>query len=104
MITLGINYSQMHDSSVCLVRYRRCLLWRKSASALSTMPFPETGHSGLLGFAKIRWGGGRSVYGLGSGAISPRLQLYATGKWPISYLNVLNSTRLFAACGIRTVA
>jgi carbamoyltransferase len=103
MITLGINYSQMHDSSACLVRDGEAL-FAVAEERISRLKhdarFPKLAIQACLDFAKIR---AVEVDEVCTGWQTPGaayrhdLQLYATGKWPISYLNVLNSTRLFAS-------
>ncbi len=101
MITLGINYSQMHDSSACIVRNGE-LLFAVAEERLSRLKhdarFPELAIRACLDFAKISavevdevcfgWQNAGQVY-------RHDLSLYATGRWPASYLNVLNSSRYF---------
>jgi carbamoyltransferase len=103
MITLGLNYSQMHDSSACLVRDGE-LLFAVAEERISRMKhdvrFPALSIQSCLDFAKIRpdqvdevcvgWQTPGATY-------RQDLKLYLTGQWPISYLNVLNSTRHFAS-------
>ena len=103
LITLGINYSQMHDSSACIVRDGD-LLFAVAEERLSRMKhdsrFPQIAIQACLEFAGVRanhldevcfgWQTAGPVY-------RHDLKLFATGKWPVSYLNVLNSTRHFAS-------
>jgi len=101
LITLGVNYSQMHDSSACLVRDGE-LLFAVAEERLSRVKhdarFPELAIQACLDFAKI---GSREVdevcFGWQqAGKLYRRdLALLATGRWPITYNNALNSTRSF---------
>lgn len=105
MLTLGINYSQMHDSSACLVRDGE-LLFAVGEERLSRLKhdarFPQLAIRACLDFAHIRaedldevcfgWQTAWPVY-------RHDLSLLASGRWPVSYLNVLNSTRHFASMG-----
>ncbi|HSC45253.1 MAG TPA: carbamoyltransferase C-terminal domain-containing protein [Candidatus Acidoferrum sp.] len=101
MLSLGINYSQMHDSSACIVRDGD-LLFAVAEERISRVKhdarFPHLAIQACLDFAKVSaaeiddvcfgWQPAGSVY-------RHDLKLYASGKWPISYLNVLNSSRHF---------
>jgi len=101
MLTLGINYSQMHDSSACIVRDGE-LLFAVAEERISRLKhdarFPQLAIQACLDFAKISaaqldevcfgWQPAGPVY-------RHDLKLYATGRWPISYLNLLNSSRYF---------
>src|ERR1700730_18033437 len=103
MLTLGINYSQMHDSSACIVRDGE-LLFAVAEERISRLKhdsrFPQLAIQACLEFARVRadqldevcfgWQTAGPVY-------RHDLKLYALGKWPITYLNVLNSTRHFAS-------
>ncbi len=103
MLTLGINYSQMHDSSACLVRDGE-LLFAVAEERLSRSKhdarFPQLGIQACLDFAGISanqldevcfgWQQAWPVY-------RHDLKLFATGRWPATYLNVLNSTRHFVS-------
>jgi carbamoyltransferase len=103
MLTLGINYSQMHDSSACIVRDGE-LLFAVAEERISRLKhdsrFPRLAIQACLEFARVRaehldevcfgWQTAGPVY-------RHDLKLYALGKWPITYLNVLNSTRHFAS-------
>jgi carbamoyltransferase len=101
MLTLGINYSQMHDSSACIVRDGE-LLFAVAEERLSRVKhdarFPHQAIQACLDFAGARaqeldevcfgWQTAGPVY-------RHDLKLYVTGGWPISSMNVLNSTRHF---------
>ena len=101
MITLGINYSQMHDSSACIIRDGE-LLFAVAEERLSRLKhdsrFPYLAIQACLDFAEISaaqldevcfgWQTAGPVY-------RHDLKLYATGRWPINYPNVLNSSRHF---------
>jgi carbamoyltransferase len=103
MITLGLNYSQMHDSSACLVRDGE-LLFAVAEERISRLKhdarFPVLSIQACLDFAKIRADQVDEVcvgWQTPGATFRHDLNLYATGRWPISYLNVLNSTRHFAS-------
>jgi carbamoyltransferase len=101
MLTLGINYSQMHDSSACIVRDGE-LLFAVAEERLSRLKhdsgFPKLAIQACLDFAKVSaaqvdevcfgWQSAGPVY-------RHDLKLYATGRWPLSYMNFLNSSRHF---------
>jgi carbamoyltransferase len=101
MLTLGINYSQSHDSSACLVRDGE-LLFAVAEERLSRVKhdarFPVLAIKACLEFARIcpqqldaicfGWPAARASY-------LHDLADFARGRHPISYLNVLNSTRQF---------
>jgi len=103
MLTLGINYSQMHDSSACIVRDRE-LLFAVAEERISRLKhdarFPQLAIEACLDFAKVSaaqidevcfgWQPAGQVF-------RHDLKLYATGRWPVSYLNLLNSSRHFAS-------
>ena len=103
MITIGINYSQMHDSSACIVRDGE-LLFAVAEERLSRVKhdagFPKLSIEACLKFAGVTaervdevcfgWQTAWPVY-------RQDLKCYATGRWPITYLNVLNSTRHFVS-------
>jgi carbamoyltransferase len=103
LITLGVNYSQMHDSSACIVRDGE-LLFAVAEERISRLKhdarFPQHAIQACLDFSGVRAEQVDEVC-FGWQPISQLyrhdLKLYATGKWPISYLNVLNSTRYFAS-------
>jgi carbamoyltransferase len=101
MLTLGINYSQMHDSSACVVRDGE-LLFAVAEERISRVKhdagFPKLAIQACLDFAKVSapqidevcfgWQTAGPVY-------RHDLKLYATGNWPLSYMNFLNSSRHF---------
>src|SRR5438270_14027447 len=88
MLTLGINYSQMHDSSACIVRDGE-LLFAVAEERLSRQKhdarFPYLAIEACLKFAEARadeldevcfgWQTAGPVY-------RHDLKLYATGGWP----------------------
>jgi carbamoyltransferase len=101
MLTIGINYSQMHDSSACIVRDGE-LLFAVAEERISRVKhdasFPRLAIQACLDSAKVTpaqidevcfgWQTAGPVY-------RHDLKLYATGQWPLSYLNFLNSSRHF---------
>ena len=103
MFVLGLNYSQMHDSSACLIRDGQ-LLFAVAEERISRLKhdarFPHLAIQACLDFAKLRPDQIDEVcVGWQSPAATYRhdLKLFATAQWPVSYLNVLNSTRHFAS-------
>jgi carbamoyltransferase len=101
MLTIGINYSQMHDSSACIVRDGE-LLFAVAEERISRVKhdarFPHLAVEACLKFAgataaevdEVCFGWQRP------GALFRHdLWCYATGRLPLTYLNVLNSTRYF---------
>jgi carbamoyltransferase len=103
VITLGLNYSQMHDSSACIVRDGE-LLFAVAEERISRTKhdarFPQLAIQACLDFARIRPRDIDEVC-LGWQPIGQLyrhdLSLYATGRWPFTYLNFLNSTRYFVS-------
>jgi carbamoyltransferase len=103
MLTLGINYSQMHDSSACIVRDGE-LLFAVAEERISRLKhdsrFPRLAIQACLEFAQVRaeqldevcfgWQAAGPVY-------RHDLKLFALGEFPPTYLNVLNSTRHFVS-------
>ncbi len=101
MITLGINYSQMHDSSACIVRDGE-LLFAVAEERISRLKhdagFPTNAIQACLDFANVQaeqldevcfgWQTAGPVF-------RHDLKCYATGKMPLTYLNGLNSTLYF---------
>src|SRR5690349_2224924 len=101
MLTLGINYSQMHDSAACLVRDGE-LLFAVAEERISRRKhdsrFPRNAIAACLEFANVRaerldevcfgWQTAGPVY-------RHDLKCYATWKMPLTYLNGLNSTLHF---------
>jgi len=103
MITLGLNYSQMHDSSACLVRDGE-LVFAVAEERISRVKhdarFPALSIQACLDFAKIRPDQVDEVcvgWQAPSATFRQDLRLFATGGWPATYLNVLNSARHFAS-------
>jgi len=101
MLTIGVNYSQMHDSSACIVRDGE-LLFAVAEERISRLKhdarFPRHAISACLDFAKVRadqldevcfgWQTAGPVF-------RHDLKMYGLGQWPATYLNLLNSTRHF---------
>jgi carbamoyltransferase len=103
MITIGLNYSQMHDSSACLVKDGE-LLFAVAEERISRVKhdarFPSLAIQACLDFAKITAAQVDEVcvgWQAPGATLRRDLHLYATGRWPASYLNVLNSARHFAS-------
>jgi carbamoyltransferase len=101
MLTIGINYSQMHDSSACFVRDGE-LLFAVAEERLSRVKhdarFPHLAVEACLKFAGITAAEVDEVcFGWQRpGALFRHdLQCYATRRLRLTYLNVLNSTRYF---------
>ncbi|HSY98535.1 MAG TPA: carbamoyltransferase C-terminal domain-containing protein [Terriglobales bacterium] len=103
MITLGLNYSQMHDSSACIGRDGE-ILFAVAEERISRRKhdaqFPDLSIQACLDFAKVSLKDVEEVC-LGWQPIGQLyrhdLRLYASGRWPLTYLNFLNSTRYFAS-------
>ena len=101
MISLGINYSQMHDSSACIVRDGE-LLFAVAEERLSRIKhdagFPALAIQACLKHAGIQ---ADQVDHVCMGWPAPRaiflhdLKCYAAGKHRASCLNLLNTTRYF---------
>ena len=101
MITLGINYSRMHDSSACIVRDGE-LLFAVAEERISRLKhdagFPKNAIRACLDFVKVGpeeldevcfgWQTAGPVF-------RHDLKCYATGKMPLTYLTGLNSTLHF---------
>ena len=103
MITIGLNYSQMHDSSACIVRDGE-LLFAVAEERISRLKhdarFPALAIQACLDFAKIKADQVDEVcvgWQAPSAVFRHDVKLYATGQWPLTYLNALNSTRHFAS-------
>jgi carbamoyltransferase len=101
MISLGINYSQMHDSSACLVRDGE-LIFAVAEERLSRRKhdarYPWNAVQACLDFCGIQANQLDEVcFGWQRpGAVFRHdLKCFATGKMAPNYLNVLNSARLF---------
>ncbi len=101
MLTVGINYSQMHDSSACIVRDGE-LLFAVAEERISRVKhdagFPKNAIQACLDFAGVQaeqldevcfgWQTAGPVY-------RHDLKCYVTGKMPLTYLSGLNSTLHF---------
>jgi carbamoyltransferase len=101
MLTLGINYSQLHDSSACIVRDGE-LLFAVAEERISRLKhdarFPENAIAACLNFAKVTAGQLDEVcfgWPLAGHEFRHDLKLYATGRRPVTYLNILNTTLHF---------
>ncbi|HXY23816.1 MAG TPA: carbamoyltransferase [Candidatus Acidoferrum sp.] len=101
MLTLGINYSQMHDSSACIVRDGELLFAvaeERISRAKHDARFPRNAIAACLEFAKVRaeqldevcfgWQTAGPVF-------RHDLKCFAAGKMPLTYLTGLNSTLHF---------
>ncbi len=101
MISLGINYTQMHDSSAAIARDGE-VLFAVAEERLSRVKhdahFPHLAIKACLDFAKVR---AAQVDFLCLGWSPPRrmflhdLKNFAQGRRAANYLNLLNSTRYF---------
>jgi carbamoyltransferase len=103
MLTLGINYSQMHDSSACVVRDGE-LLFAVAEERISRLKhdagFPELAIRACLEFAKANANDLDEVcFGWQApGALFRHdLKCYAQGKMPLTGINLLNSGRYYAS-------
>jgi len=103
MITLGFNYSQMHDSSACIARDGE-LLFAVAEERISRIKhdagFPRLAIRACLDFAKVSpdqldficqgWPAPLSVF-------ATDLKCFMSGQYPLTYPNALNSARLYAS-------
>jgi len=103
VITLGFNYSQMHDSSACIARDGE-LLYAVAEERLSRIKhdagFPHLAIRACLDFAGVRADQLDAVcagWPAPSRMILSDLKSFAKGEFPISYTNVLNVTRTFVS-------
>jgi carbamoyltransferase len=101
MLTIGINYSQMHDSSACIVRDGE-LLFAVAEERISRVKhdarFPQLAIDASLKFVGVTAAEVDEVcFGWQKpGALFRHdLRCYATGQLPLTYLNLLNSTRYY---------
>jgi carbamoyltransferase len=101
MLTIGVNYSQMHDSSACIVRDGE-LLFAVAEERISRVKhdarFPVRAIDACLGFAKVRADQVDEVcfgWQTAGPVFRHDLKMYGTGQWPATYLNILNSSRHF---------
>ena len=103
MITLGFNYSQMHDSSACIARDGE-LLFAVAEERISRIKhdsgFPHNAIRACMEFAKVR---PDQLDAICAGWPAPYrmflndLQCFGSGKFPVNYSNLLNVTRTFAS-------
>jgi carbamoyltransferase len=103
MLVIGLNYSQMHDSSACIVRDGE-LLFAVAEERLSRVKhdsrFPLLSVQACLDFARAN---AADIDGVCLGWQQPGalfrhdLKCYATSRQPLTYLNLLNSTRYYAS-------
>src|ERR1035437_9292329 len=103
MITLGFNYSQMHDSSACITRDGEWL-FAVAEERISRIKhdagFPHNAIRACLEFAKVR---PDQLDAVCAGWSAPYrmfwsdLKCFGSGPYPAPYLNVLNSARLYAS-------
>jgi carbamoyltransferase len=101
MLTLGLNYAQMHDSSACIVRDGETL-FAVAEERLSRVKhdarFPVLAIRACLDFTGIR---SEEIDFVCQGWSLPRtgflhdLRCYASGKQPVDSRALLNSTRYF---------
>jgi carbamoyltransferase len=101
MISLGINYVQMHDSSACLVRDGE-VLYAVAEERLSRAKhdggFPALAIRACLDFARVRPEElDYLCFGWSTPWVSFRHELgdFVRGRQPLSYLNLLNTARWF---------
>jgi len=101
MITLGINYSQMHDSAACLVRDGE-LLFAVAEERISRLKhdarFPVNAIRACLDFASLKASDLDEVcfgWPVAGAAFRHDLKCYAIGRMPATYTNGLNSTLHF---------
>jgi carbamoyltransferase len=101
MLTLGINYSQMHDSSACLVRDAQ-LVFAVAEERISRVKhdarFPMNAIRACLEFGSVSPQQLDEVcfgWQVAGAAFRHDLKCYATGRMPVTYLNGLNSTLHF---------
>jgi carbamoyltransferase len=101
MITLGVNYTKMHDSSACIVRDGE-LLFAIAEERISRVKhdatFPRLAIQACLEHSRIRADQLDEVcFGWPSAGPGFRhdLKCFATGGLPLTYLNLLTSTLHF---------
>jgi carbamoyltransferase len=103
MLSVGINYTQMHDSSACIVRDGE-LLFAVAEERLSRVKhdaaFPHRAIRACLDFAGVR---ADQLDEICVGWPRPHagfltdLKCFAMGVHPVTYANVLTTTRVFAS-------
>jgi carbamoyltransferase len=103
VFSLGVNYSQMHDSAAALLRDGE-LIFAIAEERLSRVKhdagFPRRSIQAALDFANIRAADLDFIcYGWqpAGDAFRHDIACYLRGRMPVSYLNALNSTRHFAS-------
>jgi carbamoyltransferase len=103
MITLGFNYSKMHDSSACIASDGE-LLFAVAEERISRIKhdagFPQHAIRACLNFAKVSPDQLNFIcqgWPTPGKAFSTDLKCFLRGQYPITYLNVLNSARLYAS-------
>ena len=101
MISLGINYTRMHDSSACLVRDGE-LLFAVAEERISRLKhdakFPRNAIQACLDFARISANQLDDIcFGWPTAGPGFRhdLRCFATGKMPVSSLNLITTTSHF---------
>src|SRR5256885_5582642 len=101
MITLGLNYNKMHDSSACIIR-DGALLFAVAEERMSRIKhdsgFPRMAIQACLDFAKVRGDQlGEVCFGWTTPGPGFRhdLKCLATGGLPFTYLNVVTTTLYF---------
>ncbi len=103
MITLGFNYSQMHDSSACIARDGE-LLFAVAEERISRIKhdagFPHNAIRACLNFAGVR---PDQLDAVCAGWPAPHrmlvsdLKSFAKGQFPLNFENLLNVTRSYAS-------
>ena len=103
VITLGFNYSQMHDSSACIARDGE-LLFAVAEERISRIKhdagFPHRAIRACLDFAGVR---PDQLDAICAGWPAPHrmiltdLKCFAEGQFPLNYNNVLNVARSYAS-------
>lgn len=103
MISLGFNYSQMHDSSACIARDGE-LLFAVAEERLSRIKhdagFPHNAIRACVEFAQVKPGELDFIcqgWQTPGQVFATDLKCFASGQYPVTYLNVLNSARLYAS-------
>jgi carbamoyltransferase len=101
VLSLGINYAQMHESSACIVRDGE-VLFAVAEERLSRLKhdgrFPALAIRACLDFAQVSPAQlDYLCFGWSTPWVSYRHELgdFLRGRQPITYLNVLNTTRWF---------
>jgi len=97
MLTLGINYSQMHDSSACIMRDGELLFAvaeERISRAKHDARFPQHAIRACLDFARVAAEHLDEVcfgWQVPGTAFRHDLKCYASGRMPATYTNGLNS-------------